>query len=540
MKPQQEQPSEGSSAKPAPGTNGEGNPATAAADLDSLPPALRAALASREQVYRELGDERVDPVAALNALLAPGAPAPAAPPPAAAPPAAPSPAAPSPAAMPPPVTPAPAPAVAAAPAPVRPVREEPREAADPTLRQLERQRKELTQRLDAETRERNRWRAACAEAERRMAALQSELAELRGRLEREASTPTPKALQGGDVDSELRAKYQALVEAHEKQRQAHATEMGNLARQLSELRQRYEQQLAGQAEECERLREALKKERAQRGAPSTGSRRSERAREEARRDSAEATEGGELLIIDDDPIGREVTAQLAKSGYPVSAVVPQDDAPAQLADRAIACAAINLAVPQAWPLVRAMRAAPALHTVPLIAYALTPQSPTGFWFGPVDFALLPVATSDLGRIARQLVSGLKQAIVVSSDPEVANETCLALTKARVNASVARDRRQALDAMRVAAPQLVVVHPNSSPVDGFRAVAALRGVQMLQNLAVIFLLDETPDPREASLLSAAARTVLRLGSLTTGGLATTVAAAFRGAKPGLKLPAVINQ
>jgi len=162
-----------------------------------------------------------------------------------------------------------------------------------------------------------------------------------------------------------------------------------------------------------------------------------------------------------------------------------------------------------------------------LAYASANPAAPAYWFGDVSFLRLPVDNQVLTKVLRRLASRLKQGLVISPDEKVGALLSRQLSHARVTSAVARDRAQALEAIKSIYPHIALAHLGSSPVDVFRAIAALRNVSMFSRIPIVFLLDGNPSPREGSLYGGAARTILRLGKLSPGTMADTLANAFSG-------------
>lgn len=393
----------------------------------------------------------------------------------------------------------------------------------------------LAARLDAQSRELEQLRADRNALEDRVGALAAELAEARAAPPRRDDAVVV-ALQA--ELAEARSRYASLAKTHEKDRQAHAREIASLTRQVTQVREQSEAQITELTRECERLTAAL----VERGRSAAGPRQDRidldampepkrpprpRPAGPVARDvgQGESGPGGQIVLLDDEKTALDSTAEMTAAGYPVTQFVPHAELASHLPRSGIACMAVNLALPQSWAVVRTLCAVAGRSPVPIIAYALAHPSPRGFWFGPVDFILLPITKESLAGVSSGAVPRLKQALIISVEDGVADSVRQQLSRMRVNSTPARDRAQALETLKTIYPHVVFVHPGASSIDAFRAVAAIRGVSLFQRIPIIFLLDEQPQPREESLFSAAARTVLRLGELKPADLTESLAAAF---------------
>jgi len=217
--------------------------------------------------------------------------------------------------------------------------------------------------------------------------------------------------------------------------------------------------------------------------------------------------------------------QLAEFGHRVSALDPTPAASDALKARSVACAAVNLAAPQAWTLLRHMRNGSGIARMPLIAYALAADAARGFWLGSVDFALLPVAQCDLAAMLNRLVPKVKRVIAMSNDIDVMSDVRTQLTTASVSTAVVLDGRQALDLVPTIRPEAAVLHLSPSCADVFRAIAGLRSAEITRDIPIIFLLDGEAQPREEAFLTAGLKVLSGRGSLAPEGLVDSLASAF---------------
>jgi hypothetical protein len=239
----------------------------------------------------------------------------------------------------------------------------------------------------------------------------------------------------------------------------------------------------------------------------------------------EAAVGGDCVLLDDEQVGGAAVVQLAEFGHRVSALAPTAESTDTFKDRAVACAAVNLAAPNAWAMLRHLRNGSGIPPVPLVAYALAASAPRGFWLGSVDFALLPVAQTNLVETLSRMVPNVKRVIAMSTDIDVMSEVRTQLTAARISTAVVLDGRQALDLVPTIRPEAAVLHLSPSCADVFRAIAGLRSAEISRDIPIIFLLDGEAQPREDAFLTAGLRTLSGRGDLVPGGLVDSLASAF---------------
>jgi hypothetical protein len=197
----------------------------------------------------------------------------------------------------------------------------------------------------------------------------------------------------------------------------------------------------------------------------------------------------------------------------------------------VACAAVNVALPGAWESLRRMRRPgrdPEADTS-LLAYALAPGSKNGFWFGPVEFSILPVE-SGLVSIVQHLVPKLRRVIAMSTDLDVMSAVRAELSGARISTAVVLDGRQTVDLLPTVRPEAAVLHLSPSCSDVFRAIAGLRSSEIARDIPILFLLDEEPQPREDSFLNAGIRMLSGRGNFRAEELTSVLAGGLAPFQP----------
>lgn len=410
---------------------------------------------------------------------------------------------------------------------------------------VERARRALADQLAHQAEELKQLRDAAAERVAAMATLEGDLAAARAvAANRGPAAPSADAVARA---AELEARYQEACQSRERERRAHAVEVGNLTKQLTQLRHVYEGQIAEMRERAAMAAGAPAPRTQPAKPPSvvesildsdSSPRPSLRLLDPHTREEMDPSKRAtpvassparpaaptQLVLLDDEKFAPDTVAKLAEGGFPVTGFAPSVDILAQLPMDKIAAIALNLAVPASWAVVRRLRSGD-VRAVPLIAYAMADRSSSGFWFGPVECALLPPDKDRLFATLQRIAPRMKQTIVIGHDDDVTDAVSRELRKMRIESVSARNRADALEAIKSVYPHIAIAHPGSSPVDGFRALAALRGVSLFQRIPIVFLLDEKPVPKEEALYSGGVRTILRLGNLKASDLAETVAAAF---------------
>lgn len=387
------------------------------------------------------------------------------------------------------------------------------------------------QRVDADlarvTAEFEASKAARAEADARIAELESTL----------------RALREGDLTSlqadltAVTASRDELAESLAAAQERHALEVADLQDQLALARQEADQTLQTLAEKDQLLQSAeldlttleladdIDDDDLAIEIDRSGTGDAAEADVDTPTLAAEPAVTDEIILLDIEPSIAATAQRLSEIGHRVVRLDPDPSATEKLAQSAFACAAINLAAPAAWSTLRKMRNGAGVPHTPMIAYALGENAPKGFWLGPVDFVTLPIGDTDLRKLMAILAPNLRRVIAMSHDFDVMEAVRGQLTAARISTAVVLDGRQALDLVPTVKPQAAILHMSPNCTDVFRAVAGLRAQEETREIPILFLLDHEAQPREESFVTAGVRMLSGRGTLLPDALPTSLAAAL---------------
>lgn len=238
-----------------------------------------------------------------------------------------------------------------------------------------------------------------------------------------------------------------------------------------------------------------------------------------------ATEPDTVVILDDGDAATAAAGRLAEFGLQVSAIAPPPDFTGRAGTRPFACAAINLIQPTIWSALRSLRGGANGVRMPMVGYALPAGAKAGFWFGTIDFAVLPLKEGALTAALQRMVPKLKRVIAMSSDMDVMGTVRTQLSAARISTAVVLDGRQALDLLPTIRPEAAVLHLSPTCTDVFRAITGLRSAEMGRDIPILFLLDPTPQPREEAFFTGGVRLAANRGTLKAEELVNSLATAF---------------
>jgi hypothetical protein len=232
-----------------------------------------------------------------------------------------------------------------------------------------------------------------------------------------------------------------------------------------------------------------------------------------------------VVLFDDTTAGSAAAIALDEPERGASAVPPGPAGLEAMKSAPGAVLGVNLASALVWPTLRQLRSNGLPQPSQILAYAIPNAAPSGFWLGPVGFALLPLAELDVAAMVRAAAPGAKRVIAMSGDTDLMGEVRARLSAAKMSTAVVFDGRQALDLVPTVRPEAAIVHLAPSCGDVFSAVVGFRNLEAARNIPIFFLLDSAPQQREEAFFATGLRLLSTRANLQAGELGNQLARAM---------------
>ncbi len=206
----------------------------------------------------------------------------------------------------------------------------------------------------------------------------------------------------------------------------------------------------------------------------------------------EMKKGSHVLVIDDDPIIRELLQNyVSKLGYQVSVASGGDEGlhiAQQLKPDAIT---LDIMMPgmDGWMVLSALKNNPELSDIPVIILSMVEERNLGFSLGASDYLNKPVDRERLYRtLGKYLESGnSNQWIMLVEDDEVTRSLLASLLqKAGWQVQSAENGKVALEHLNVIKPDLILTDLMMPEMDGFTLIAQIKARREWQHIPVVVL------------------------------------------------------
>ena len=216
----------------------------------------------------------------------------------------------------------------------------------------------------------------------------------------------------------------------------------------------------------------------------------------------EAKPGSTILVIDDDPEACEIIERyLVKDGYTVATAAGGEQGLRLAHEIQPAAITLDVMMPDmdGWSVLRALKADPVLHTIPVIMLTMIDDRTRGYSLGAVDYLTKPVDREQLNKALSSYYCAEEDicpVLLVEDDIETREIMARALEKAGWTVSEAGNGQEALDIMSGLQPMLILLDLMMPVMDGFDFLAELRARPEWQHIPVIVVTakDLTADDR----------------------------------------------
>ena len=227
--------------------------------------------------------------------------------------------------------------------------------------------------------------------------------------------------------------------------------------------------------------------------------------------------GSTVLVIDDDPIARDLlTRVLAKQGYRVRTAA---DGKAGLemaaADRPDAIV-LDVMMPRmdGWAVLSALKGDPQLDDVPVVMHTMVDDRNLGYALGASDYLTKPVDRDRLVAVLNKYRarSAVGPVLVVEDDDDTREAVHRGLANGGWQVSEANNGRVALERLAEAKPVVIILDLMMPEMDGFEFVDEMRKNPEWVDIPVVVLTAKELTAEDRSRLNGHVEKVIQKGSL----------------------------
>jgi PAS domain S-box-containing protein len=226
--------------------------------------------------------------------------------------------------------------------------------------------------------------------------------------------------------------------------------------------------------------------------------------------------GSTILVIDDDTEASDIIGRfLEKDGFTVVTALSGEEGLRLAHQLHPAAITLDVMMPDmdGWSVLRALKADPVLHNVPVVMLTMVDDKSKGYALGATDYLTKPVDHDRLhNALARYHTPGESCSVLLVEDDQPTREMMArTLKKAEWHVSEAGNGREALDQLARQKPQLILLDLMMPVMDGFDFLLEMRANAEWQGIPVIVLTAKDLTDEDRRILSGRVEQIVEKGA-----------------------------
>ncbi|HEV8267410.1 MAG TPA: response regulator [Thermoanaerobaculia bacterium] len=238
-----------------------------------------------------------------------------------------------------------------------------------------------------------------------------------------------------------------------------------------------------------------------------------------------------VLVVDDDPVTRDLTAGIIqREGF---RVVTADSGREglELAKRlAPDVIALDVMMPEmdGWTVLAMLKADPDLSAIPVIMVTIVDDKKLGFALGAADFVTKPIGRERLAAVLKKYSRADRagRALIVDDDEAVRSMLRHMLDREGWEVVEAENGRLAISRIRESVPDVVLLDLMMPEMDGFEVVEVLQKEKKWREIPIVVLTAMSLSPEDARRLTIGVERVLEKGAYSLAELEEEIRAFVR--------------
>ncbi len=218
-----------------------------------------------------------------------------------------------------------------------------------------------------------------------------------------------------------------------------------------------------------------------------------------------------VLAIDDNPEMIELIGKYLGNEYRVVGLQDSGRAVARARELRPAAITLDIRMPgkNGWQVLLELKQDPETQDIPVIILYIVDEKRLGFSLGAAEYIVKPVDKKLLLRKLDTVASStrIKRVLVVETEAQVVEAIRQALEETGCQVTVARDNRQALEAVQKAVPDLIVMDLIMPDGNGTDLLAYLKGKEGMRHIPLVLITERQFSEAELDELDGRVETIL---------------------------------
>ena len=253
-------------------------------------------------------------------------------------------------------------------------------------------------------------------------------------------------------------------------------------------------------------------------AASRGQQEADTLIQEPTADHAPETGQCKVLVIDDDPVVRElITRFLGKEGFQVVNAGAGREGLSLAKQIKPDVISLDVLMPgmDGWTVLMKLKEDAETADTPVVMLSIVDEKKIGYTLGAADYLTKPVDRSRLLHVMEKHCRGrfTGPVLVVDDDAAAREVTCTALEREDVGVIQAGDGKQALELLARVTPQIILLDLMMPVMDGFEFLEALKERPEWQAIPVVVITSKDLSDADHERLNGKVRNVIGKGNYT---------------------------
>jgi CheY-like chemotaxis protein len=242
-----------------------------------------------------------------------------------------------------------------------------------------------------------------------------------------------------------------------------------------------------------------------------------------------------VLVVDDEKATRELIARgLEKEGFRVLTATSGEEALRLARDARPDAISLDVLMPgmDGWTVLRSLKAEPLTASIPVVMVSMLDDRDIGHALGAADYLTKPFDREKLVLALRRFRQGSspRPVLVVEDDPGTREVVRRALERDGWIVFEADNGRSALESLKEAVPDLIVLDLMMPEMDGFQFVAELRRTESGRRIPVVVVTAKEITAEDHARLNGQVRRIFHKGSFSREELTAELRRALGAGRP----------
>ena len=243
-----------------------------------------------------------------------------------------------------------------------------------------------------------------------------------------------------------------------------------------------------------------------------------------------------VLVVDDEKGTRElITRGLQREGFRVLAAATGEEALRLAREKRPDAISLDVLMPgmDGWTVLRSLKADPLTASIPVVMVSMLDDRDIGHALGAADYLTKPFDREKLVQALRRFRQGSspRPVLVVEDDPATREVVRRALERDGWIVFEADNGRRALESLKRAAPDLIVLDLMMPEMDGFEFMAELRRSESGRRIPVVVVTAKEITAEDRARLNGQVRRIFHKGSFSREELTAELRRALEAGRPG---------